>query len=151
MPGPSLRLSSRPTWLALISPAGVGEVDAAAAPLMLMDDEGDTYSEGPQFAGEEDGLTSSGRLEARVEIFSEKMRVMFVLLRERAGVERLAGGGGAGVADADVSGRLVVRGSGPGQLDPCGSHAATVTAHPEVEPPGQAGRKDQAKAPSSKA
>ena len=56
-------------------------------------------------------LSSSGRVTARVEIFSAKIRVTPAARRESTcGVERLPDGGGAGVPDAHAPGR-----HGPGR------------------------------------
>ena len=74
---------------------------------MLVHDEGDRDAGGAQLAGEVDGVLEFGRLVARVEIFSEKTRLTPAGVQGvELGVEGLAGGGGAGVADPHMPGRL---------------------------------------------
>ncbi len=52
-----------------------GQLQVAAQALGFVDDEGDRDAGGPQFSGKVDRLVEFGPRRARVEIFSEKIRM----------------------------------------------------------------------------
>lgn len=64
------------------------EFDAAAESFVLADDEGDAHAGGADVPGELDGVLQLWRLVARVEIFSEKVRMTPTSARESSCASR---------------------------------------------------------------
>jgi hypothetical protein len=92
-----------------------GEFDAAAEPLVLVHDEGDGDTGGPDLPGELHGGLQFGALGgAGGDLLREDPGEPGLAERVELCVQGLPGGRGAGVAEADVSDRFGAGAHGPG-------------------------------------
>ncbi|GAA4602530.1 hypothetical protein GCM10023195_07820 [Actinoallomurus liliacearum] len=99
------------------------QVAGRSEPLVLMHHEGDRDTRGPQFAGQTDRLVEFGTAgRAGGDLLRKDPCDARGLERVELGVQGLADGRGAGIADPHVPGRFGAGRDRTGQLGPSRSH-----------------------------